>query len=729
MALRRLTDAPLPTWANLWKAAFHVPASDLLLGKPWCRPGDVSYLLSRSAWSMAALALLRRRLFQKQNVSVWIPDFFCNASLLPLRRIKANLVFYPINWLMQPDFSAFSSLVTQQPPDIFLLVHYFGQPCPVIESAAFCKTQGAWLVEDATHVLKPIDGVGQVGDCVLYSPHKHLPISDGAVLVIRQNGPGELARQEAAVSALCEILSSVNSVSGFTNRNSFVWLGKRFLQRLGFRRRQTIGNFTADAENEMESLVHSKISAVAKRMLSSVRGDIESIAKCREENASEWINLLSCSEFSGNRVDSLPVVATPYLVGFHTDQTNARRLFHRWQANQLPVSTWPDLPPEVKSQPSLHQVSITLRQSRVYLPVHQAITKAEILESSQRVLNTAPNYWKLRVLNCDQWNSYWRRCPKANLLQSWEYGDVKEETEGWKAQRFLISDPEGEPIALIQVLTRSLPVVGGIARLNRGPLLLSDRFDPIKLRAQIAALRVLIREANRQRWWVLQVAPELVPNAEGVSCLRALGFRRVAACAPWASALLDLTSDEDVLREKLNGKWRNGLRKGEKLGVSVSNHACAGAEYDYLIRSYRELQNSKGFKGLPERLLRGLANQQGPLWQARLFLAWPAVGGEPIGVLVTVRHGDTVTYLIGSVNDEGRKQQANSVLLWQAILDAKQSGVTWFDVGGLSADTPKGIADFKRGLNAEPYSLIGEWRLIHFPWRLGRVNQGLAELE
>ena len=83
---------------------------------------------------------------------------------------------------------------------------------------------------------------------------------------------------------------------------------------------------------------------------------------------------------------------------------------------------------------------------------------------------------------------------------------------------------------------------------------------------------------------------------------------------------------------------------------------------------------------------------------------------DPLGVLVTICSGDTALYLIGSSNDKGRQMQANSVLLWQAILHAKQSGCTGFDIGGLSDATPKGIAEFKQGLNAVPYQLVGEWR-------------------
>lgn len=326
----------------------------------------------------------------------------------------------------------------------------------------------------------------------------------------------------------------------------------------------------------------------------------------------------------------------------------------------------------------------------------------------------------VKELSFEQWNSYWQHVPKANLLQSWQYGVAKEQAEGWRALRFLVSDNNGHPVALAQMLTRSLPLLGGIARLNRGPLLLDELPEDQSIARTLEALRALVREARRRRWWVVQIAPELPDTEKVFSSLTQMGLRRRPETA-WASGRLTLGVDEKSLLMGLNGKWRNCLRKGERLGVEVTRHEGTGKEQDLLISGYAELQRSKGFKGLPEALLRSLAAQQGKAWQFDLFTARAAnspASDEPIGMLVTVQHGDTATYLIGSTNDQGRQMQANSVLLWQAILNSKQAGCAWFDIGGLSTATPKGVAEFKKGVNAVPYALVGEWRWYNLPWRI-----------
>lgn len=326
----------------------------------------------------------------------------------------------------------------------------------------------------------------------------------------------------------------------------------------------------------------------------------------------------------------------------------------------------------------------------------------------------------VKEISLEQWDSHWQHVPKANLLQSWQYGTAKEQTGGWRALRFLVSGSSGHPVALAQMLTRSLPLLGGIARLNRGPLLLDELPEDQSIARTLEALRALLREARRRRWWVVQIAPELPDTEKVFSGLMQMGLRR-RPDPVWASGRLALGVDEKYLLMGLNGKWRNCLRKGERLGVEVSRHNCSGPEQDLLINGYAELQRSKGFEGLPEALLRSLAVQQCKAWQFDLFIARTAnapASDAPIGMLVTVRHGDTATYLIGSTNDQGRQMQANSVLLWHAILNAKSAGCVYLDIGGLSAATPKGVAEFKKGVNADPYVLVGEWRWCYLPWRM-----------
>ncbi len=707
-----LTLAPLPKWRDLFAATFNFAAPDDALAAPWCRRGESAFWFSRSACSLAVVARWRQQLLGKPGLTVWIPAFFCNASLAPLRAMGAKLVFYPVTELMAPDLAACQNLAGQQPLDLFVQVHYFGRPSSSESIAAFCEKHGAWLIEDAAHVLRPIAGVGETGDCLLYSPHKHLPIPDGAVLVVRPNGPGRLGENDLAMNVLSAVRAAALATPGSSMRSAVFWLLKRLAQRVGLRARRPATVFKPMMEPNAAVLAHPRMSALARRLLTPLLAQLQAVAVQREQNALTWSNVLACASTTAKATPD-GMTATPYLAGFSAcNVASTEALFDRLQQAGLPVTTWPDLPPEVLANADAHSITTALRQNWVYLPVHQTLSQHQLLACEKSLLDTATLQWQARALSHDEWEFHWLRCHRTNLLQSWQYGQAKEQAEGWKAQRFLILDQDGQAIALTQVLTRVLPIVGGIARLNRGPLLLTDHRADAEVPLKLAALRVLLKEARRQRWWLLQTAPELLDSEPATLGLRALRFRRLLIPA-WASGRISLQSDEQKLLMGLNGKWRNCMRKGEKLGVTVERRECNGEELAMLMRSYAELQSNRGFDGLSQHLIRALAEQGGAQWQFNLFFAhdmYAAADADPLGVLVTIHSGDTALYFIGSTNDKGRQMQANSVLLWQAILHAKNGACNWFDIGGLSETTPKGIAEFKQGLNAEPYKLVGEWR-------------------
>ncbi len=327
--------------------------------------------------------------------------------------------------------------------------------------------------------------------------------------------------------------------------------------------------------------------------------------------------------------------------------------------------------------------------------------------------------YQVEEVSLSEWELLWPKVTKANLLQSWEYGAAKEQGEGWRAHRFVISESSGKKLAIAQCLMRSWPIIGGIARINRGPLMLDVHHSEEVLRISIEIIKRLMVAIRDKRCWIIQLAPEL-PDSDFVKKeLSYMGLHLINSI-PWASGLIHLNEEESSLLMRINGKWRNCMRKGEKLGVKVEKVSVVGNNLKYLLENYKDLQHGRSFQGLSELMIRNLAAQTSKTWSFDLFLAYESgdmVKQEPIGQLVSIRHGNTATYLIGSANDKGRQMQANSVLLWHSILQAKEEGCSWFDIGGLNAATPKGIGDFKKGLNADSYSLVGEFRGYLLPWK------------
>jgi len=729
--MRILTLSPLPKWRHLFSALLPSSMADRSLAAPWCRNGDKAFWFSRSAWSLAVVVRWWQRLNKKDRVTIWVPDFFCNASLQPLREMGVELMFYPVTDQLVPNIAACRDLASEDSPDIFILVHYFGQASSSQLIADFCKEQGAWLIEDAAHVLKPISGVGEVGDCVLYSPHKHLPIPDGAVLVVRKDGPAQFSEMNESMNILRELYVTMTESSKIPNYLLGLWLCKRMLQKLGVQSRTSIVKFREEASLDTPHIRGYGVSSLAKRLLHRLNNSIDEIAYLREHNVMDWYHSLSLWNDIGTKFKPCKNKSTPYLACFTTANENeAEAIFNQLQDWNLPILTWPDLPPEVIRNVKVHQTALTLRHTRLYLPVHQSIKQKQILTYGKKMIEKSAIKWQMKAITFEEWEEHWQHCIMTNLLQSWEYGTAKEETEGWQAKHFLIMNENAQAVALVQVLVKGLPVIGGIARINRGPLMLANHSGENKLSIKFLALTTLLREARRQRWWMMQIAPEF-PNSDVVrKGLLSLGLRPQAGAA-WASGLIDLSLSESELLGKLNRRWKRALRKVSDLGVTVKHEELTDLRLEELLDGYTDLQKRNNFTGINTSLIKGLSKLQSKEWACNLFVASRINEEnelEELGYRLCIHHGNMVTDVLVSTNEKGRKTEANTALYWHAILHAKHIGCEWFDIGGLSeVGTPKGIAEFKKGLNAESYELAGEWRKYTVPFFGQRDTERTSE--
>ena len=301
-------------------------------------------------------------------------------------------------------------------------------------------------------------------------------------------------------------------------------------------------------------------------------------------------------------------------------------------------------------------------------------------------------------------------------MQSWFYGESKAKSDNLEA-KYLALEEKSEIVSIVQILIKKIPFVGSLARINRGPIVVGKVNEIEKNEILINSISRVIQECKRRRWLMLQIAPELSSIDEIERRLKQIGLRKLSSPA-WASGLLGLNENEEDILMSLNGKWRNCLRKGWKLGVEAGLSHDLSKDIKVLNDFYKTLQKDKDFVGLSDSLLQAMSQQSHTFWDFNIFIAKSKEKGKSediLGILVSVDHGNKSIYLIGAASEEGRKLQANYVLLWEAILEAKRKGCAYFDIGGLNETTPSGIAHFKKGIKAVPYSLVGEWRTFNIP--------------
>ena len=304
-----------------------------------------------------------------------------------------------------------------------------------------------------------------------------------------------------------------------------------------------------------------------------------------------------------------------------------------------------------------------------------------------------------------EWNSIVENFADLSLLQTWEYAEASSRTRALDVSRLLF-EVDGNIVGAAQAFVRAIPFSkGGAVVINRGPLWQRNPADPSRLEAMLAALRVFWVEQKRM---YLRVSPAVKSGEMQESLFHGAGYQSAEYSRPWVSARLDLSKAPDLLRGSLRNNWAAALKKAEAAGITVE---CGIEEklFDQVWSEFEQLGKRKAFHSTvtPGFLaaFQNIADKSRKLWS---FTA--EHNGRSLGGIALARYSSVCEYLVGAVNDEGKRLNAGQLLLWSAALGAKERGYRWLDLGGLDPEgTPKGILYFKDGLRAESYRYIGDF--------------------
>jgi hypothetical protein len=696
-----LTVAPLPKIKDILVAFFSHSVSDLELAESWCHAHDKPFWFSKSAWSLKIIILWWERFFKKKSPVIWFPDYFCNQSLALLRQTNAKIIFYPVDKNREPKWHVCEEMAASQKPDLFVLVHYFGIPSDLSAANRFCKKHQAMFIEDAVHVLHPVANIGLSGHFVLYSPHKLLPIPDGAVCIMRPKGV--IGEGSHAQDVMKDIIKELGEKAPFV----WPWILKRSTQKvIPFSISKTNhADFYSDEaiKNVDDKDLH--MSSFSKKMLSKLIKNMDSMSFLRKTNADLWKFMLIKNDFNLTGLfDNSNNNVAPYLAVFSAGNAeDANKNYYDLMKKNHLVQTWPDLPPEVQSNQEKYKDAIDLRNTTLTLPVHHTLgLNKKIKRYFKRVGMSAGCYELTNEVLREKWEPLFAQIDKTNLLQSWGYGEAKSKAEGWLAKRHLVLN-NNKPIAMLQVLSKKL-FWFEVLRINRGPLwLLGDVSDENKK----AVYTLIKKRVGFLKGRVLFIAPELKDDSVERVFLKALGFYKRAKPS-WQSTWINLAKTTDELRCGLDGKWRNQLKKSESYKLELR---CGSSDdmFNWVVKNHQNLQEQKNFCGISNAILGELRSN---LASSNFLILQALHDGIILSSIVVCVHGTSATYLVGCNTEGGRKLYANNFLLWQAILELKKRNCKWLDLGGVDSENTSSIAKFKQGLSGKEYSLIGEYWYI-----------------
>ena len=672
--------------------------------KFWASSGQLPYWLSRSAWSLTAIALWRANV-GSGTIDFWVPDYFCNQSLAGVRGTGARLHFYPVTPAMTPDWERCVRMAMQTPPHLFLLPHYFGRVNDLEGARSFCQRHCAILIEDCAHVLLPVGSIGTRGDFVIYSPHKLLALPDGALLLARPTVMKRVGRSpEDFATSFGAVLDDFSRGAPAT----VPWL-LRLLFRAVVPARFRTGRSPKPAPGAGAPADRlpfpPRQSTMSRKLIGRQVSRLEALGWQRCENAAVLEALLP--EAGPCPLSIVPGEGFPYLYGVTGTEREAAELLARARICECPAITWPDLPPEVLEAPEHHAAAMALQRNTIYFPVHHSVrarTLVARLMGDRPVAPSVPlpDIEILWDVSPQEWGELYRGAPRSHLQQSRGYVAAVSDDSGWcpRYGKILVG---GRAVAVLALLEKRGPLGCAAARLNRGPVWLDDG---VSADLMVSCLETLSSEYRPKRGRLLFMAPHISMGGWSLAALEAQGWHRRLA-RPWHSSILDITQSEDHLRRGLDGKWRNQLTAAEGKGLMLEEGEGKDA-FVWLLERHCQLMASRGFAGPSHHFLVRL--REAVQMAGEPFLVCRALqDGDAVAGIAVVCHGTTATYLIGWNGPEGRAANANNFLLWQAVVMLRRMGYAWFDLGGINEMAEPGIAAFKRGINGREYRLVGEY--------------------
>ena len=302
------------------------------------------------------------------------------------------------------------------------------------------------------------------------------------------------------------------------------------------------------------------------------------------------------------------------------------------------------------------------------------------------------------------WDALLAKSPDSGFMQTWDWSLFKE-IEGYDALRFGVFEGERLRGGAIAYSFPS-PAEAGMLALPDGPILpWREPGAPAMFDALMEALRAA-PEAGRAV--ALRVEPRL---PEAPACL-----------SSWTRSPLDLVPDETLevplapeadLLARMTQKGRYNVGLAARRGVEVRSSAEIGDvhEFYFVLSQAARYQN---FRIEPKSFFINLASS---LFPDRARFAFATYRGVTLGAALTVRFGDTVTYLYGGLVPLFRSVMASYALHAHLLREAAREGYRVYDFYGYvprdKAGHPYyGFSRFKERFGGTPVKRMGSRDLI-----------------
>lgn len=298
-----------------------------------------------------------------------------------------------------------------------------------------------------------------------------------------------------------------------------------------------------------------------------------------------------------------------------------------------------------------------------------------------------------------EWNQLLAAYPEANFLQSWQWAETHSALGETTFRKVITKDdkPAGLFLAVQKDARR-----GRYLELAGGPLI--DWFDDQIVTSVVAELR---RIATTARCVFVRLRPQVYTNPEVIKLLKAQGLKRSPMHVHGdVTSILDITPSQDDLLTNMRQQTRYEVRRAPKREVIVTWDTSTESLEEFITLQTETAYRQQFIASSPS-FLRALHTSFGD--SLRIYKTMK--NGQLLNIALIIMHGNEADYFEAASTPEARKQPGAYAIIWHAILDAKDNGLTRLNLWGITVgDNPNhrfhGVTVFKRGFGGDDVQYV-----------------------
>ena len=308
------------------------------------------------------------------------------------------------------------------------------------------------------------------------------------------------------------------------------------------------------------------------------------------------------------------------------------------------------------------------------------------------------------IVDANHWSTFLQDHPEAHLLQSTEWGSLKEGF-GWRAYR-IVQGTSGA-----QILFRRLTLGLSLAYIPKGPV----GSDWQSLWGEIDDL------CRAHRAVFLKVEPDGWEPLEQKFVSQLAGWLPSAPIQPRRTVEIDLSGGAEEILARMKQKTRYNIHLAQRKEVVVQpSEDLAGFHRMMLLTGGRD-----GFGVHSLEYYRRAYELFKPQEKAELLSA--TYQGQPLAALMVFRQGSRAWYFYGASSSAERSRMPTYLLQWEAMQWAAARGCRIYDLWGIPdaneeilerefagrSDGLWGVYRFKRGFGGVVRRSPGAWDKVY----------------